>query len=447
MLALVVAISALYHQPSAPAELKPEQVVQQLLREGLSDLGAFRMLTDLVAVAPHRLSGSAGAEKAVEWTENQMKAIGLVNVRRIACKVPHWVRGPVERAEVNGEKLTICALGNSGATPLGGLSSTVVRVTSLKELEEKGALVKGKIVFFDRPFDSSSPATTSAYGGAVDQRTRGPQLASKLGAVGALVRSMTHSKDDVPHTGNSNFGDQPRIPAAALGIQSADRLARTLRFDPDAKVTIELACELLPDADSANVIGDIVGSEKPNEVIVIGGHLDGWDKGQGAHDDGAGVCQSLEVARLFIALRIQPKRTIRIIAFMNEENGLRGALAYAAWAKTNGEKAYVGMESDSGGFMPREFGITNKKVSKAKKWLPYFGAFGIERFSPSGGGADVGPLAALGATLIGLEPDNQRYFDYHHSDNDTLDKVNPRELEFGAMAMALIAWFASEKGL
>ncbi len=423
---------------------KPEEIVKGLLQNGLTHLGAHEMLTDLVSTAPHRLSGSEGAAKAVDWVEAKMKAMGLAKVRRIACKVPHWVRGPVERAEVNGEKLAMCALGNSGA---GKITANVLRVTSLKELEEKSALAKGKIVFFDRPFDPTLPGTMSAYGGANDQRTRGPQLASKFGAVGALVRSMTLAKDDVPHTGNSNFGDQARIPAAALGVQSADRLARTLRFDPYAKVSMELACELLPDADSANVIGEITGSEKPNEVIVIGGHLDCWDKGQGAHDDGAGVCQSLEVARLFMALNIQPKRTIRIVAFMNEENGLRGGTAYAEWAKTNGEKAYVGMESDSGGFMPREFNISAPKVGKAQKWLRHLNVFGIERITPGGGGADVGPLGALGAILVGLEPDNQRYFDYHHSDNDTLDKVNPRELEFGAMAMATATWFLSEEGV
>lgn len=426
----------------------PANVADRLRIKGLNELGAHRMLTDLCTNIGNRIAGSDNAARAVAWAEAQMKGMDLANVRQIACKVPHWVRGPVEKAQiVGGDALTICALGGSAGTPAGGVTAEVIEVHSLDEVGKLGDAVKGKIVFYNRPFDQSLPSPFAAYGAAGDQRFAGPAVAAKTGAVATLVRSMTHDHDDVPHTGTTRFQGVAPSPAAALGLASADKLSRMLKADPHLKVTIELSCEKLPDVDSASVIGEIVGSENPNEVIVLGGHLDSWDKGQGAHDDGAGVTQSLEALRLLAALGLHPKRTIRAVAFMDEESGGEGAEAYAAWVKGNGEKPYMACESDSGGFMPRGFGVTQNKLGKVRGWQKHFAPFGIERFTAGGGGADVGPLAPLGATLFGLQPEGQRYFDYHHSDKDTIDKVNPRELEMGAIAMALLAWMVSEQGL
>ncbi len=428
----------------------PQQSVSdRVLARGLTDLGAHRMLHELCTKIGSRLSGSPGASRAIEWTKQQMREIGLENVGEVPCMVPHWVRGQTENAamvDVRGGKLSVAALGGSVGTPKGGITAEVVEVRSLAEAEALGERARGKIVFFNRGFDPTLPHTFSAYGGAVDQRGGGASAAAKSGAVAVLVRSMTLSTDDEPHTGAMNYTDDRRIPAAALGIQSAEKLSAALKDGP-VTVKLELSCQTLPDVPSASVVGEIRGTELPNEVIVIGGHLDSWDLGQGAHDDGAGVTQSLEAVRILRQLGLKPKRTIRVVAFMNEENGLRGALAYAERARTATERHYAAIESDAGGFMPREFGVSAEKLDVVKAWEPHLRAFGIERFSSGGGGGDIGPLAQFGTTLFGLRPENQRYFDYHHSRNDTIDKVNPRELEFGAMAMAVLAWLISEEGL
>lgn len=446
MLALLSLLVSL--QDAQPQRLGTS-VVTEMRSRGLTDLGAYAFLSELTGQIGSRLSGSPGAEKAVVWTEAKMKEIGLDHVQRIPCMVPQWVRGSVEKASMKpGGKLAICALGGSVGTKKGGLEAEVIEVHSLEEAEQLGDKAKGKIVFYNRGFDPTLPSTFEAYGGAVNQRFGGAVAAAKSGAVGVLVRSMTLATDDEPHTGGMGYEDGvPQIPAAALGIQSANRLSEQLKKGT-VKVRLELSCENRPDVLSASVAGDLTGSEKPSEIIVIGGHLDSWDLGKGAHDDGAGVCQALEAVRLMKVLGLRPKRTIRVIAFMNEENGLRGALAYGEVAKNNKlEKHYAAIESDAGGFMPREFGTNLQKFQKAIRWQPVLQSFGIERFTDGGGDADIGPLEPLGTMLFGLVPDNQRYFDYHHSRNDTLDKVNPRELEFGALAMGALAWLISEEGL
>lgn len=424
-----------------------QQVADLMRKKGLTDLGAYRMLTDLCIRAPHRLSGSPGAEKAVKWSEDQLKAIGAENVRQIPCMVPKWVRGKTERASMNmGGNLSICALGGSVGTPRGGIEAEVIEVKSLEEAEKLGERGRGKIVFFNRPFDRT--VINGAYGGAVNQRSGGAIAAAKSNAVAVLVRSMTYATDDEPHTGAMRYADGvPQIPAAALGILSAEKLSAAIARGP-VKVKLELSCKNFPDAPSANVIGEIRGSEKPEEVIVLGGHLDGWDLGQGAHDDGAGIAQGLEALRLIKELGLKPKRTIRFIAWMNEENGLRGATAYAEYAKNSTtEKHIMAMESDSGGFMPRNMGVSEAKLERVRPWEKFLRPFGVDRFVAGGGDADNTPLGPVGATLFSLEPDSQRYFDYHHSRNDTIDKVHPRELEFGALAFALVAWMVSEEGI
>ncbi len=426
-------------------------LADRMCAEGLTHLHAYHMLDELTNKIGGRLSGSPQAARAVTWADTMMRSTGLENVKQIPCMVPHWVRGKQEVAilESRGKrsKLSICALGGSVGTPKGGIDAEIVEVKTLAEASALGERGRGKIVFFNRGFDPTLTSTFRAYGGAVDQRFGGASAAAKSGAVAVLVRSMTLDPDDEPHTGVMEYGAGDHIPAAALGIKSANRLSDAVGADPHAKAHLELSCETLPDEPSANVVGEIVGSEKPDEVIVLGGHLDSWDLGRGAHDDGAGVVQAIEALRLLKSLGLKPKRTIRAIAFMNEENGSRGAKAYAEFVKNGKQKAYAAVESDSGGFMPRAFGVPKEKLDALRKWEDRLQVFGIEHFRAGGGGADIEPLAPLGAALFGLEPENQRYFDYHHSRKDTLDKVNPRELEFGAMAMGMLAWLISEEGL
>jgi Iap family predicted aminopeptidase len=403
-------------------------------------MGAYSMLTELTKIGS-RLSGSAGAVNAVAWGERKMKDLGFENVRLIPCKVPHWVRG-AEKATMDAEGLAICALGGSVGTDKGGIEAEVIEVKSLDACTKLGEKAKGKIIFFNRPMDATLRNTFAAYGGAVDQRVQGASTAAKVGAVAVLVRSMTLDPDDEPHTGTLVYAtDAPQIPAAALSWK------RLKRSSTPVKVKLELGCRIFPDVDSASVAGEIVGSEKPDEVIVVGGHLDSWDLGVGAHDDGAGVCESLEALRLIRLTGIKPKRTIRVVLFMNEENGSRGSQAYAA--ETRPEKHIAAIESDSGGFAPRSFGATATKeqLEKIRSWLPSLQLAGIERIDEGGGGADVGPLREKGAVTIGLEPDSERYFDYHHSRKDTLDKVNRRELELGAIALAILCARLAEQGI
>ncbi len=426
------------------------ETIKRMSDRGLTDLGAYSMLHELATKIGGRVSGSPQADQAVAWTERTMREIGLSSVRQIPCMVPHWVRGPRESATMLvGERsvpLSICALGGSVGTPNGAIVAEVIEVKSREEAEALGAKGMGKIVFYNRGFDPKLQSTGAGYGTSVDQRTGGASAAAKSGAVAVLVRSMTLAKDDEPHTGAMNYSGDIKIPGVALGIQSAEKLSAALQNGP-VRVRLDLSCQVLPEVPSASVAGEIVGSTMPGDVIVMGGHLDSWDLGQGAHDDGEGIVHALEELRIIKELGLKPKRTIRVVAFMNEENGLRGGLAYAEMAKTAKERHYAAIESDAGGFMPREFGVSKEKCAKVQLWVEYLRQFGIERISEGGGGADIGPLEPLGTTLFGLEPDNQRYFDYHHSRNDTIDKVHPRELEYGAIAMAALAWLISEEGL
>ena len=429
--------------------------IAALKNKGMTELGAFPMLQDLTGRIGARLSGSPEAAKAVEWGKLQMEKLGLQNIRLVPCMVPHWVRGDKEELAIVGpdgseSKLNCCSLGMSVGTDPAGVSAEIVEVHSLDEAQKLGGAAAGKIVFFNGPFDPTLTNTFAAYGGAAGQRFVGAAVAGKLGAVGAIVRSMTLDHDDVPHTGAMGYGDSPKkVPAVAVSLIAADTLHDALQKSP-VKVHLTTNCQTLPDEPSANVIGEIVGSERPNEVIDLGGHLDSWDKGKGAHDDGAGIAQGLEALRLLKQLGLKPTRTIRVVLWMNEENGGRGSKAYLDWVKKSGEKHIAAIESDSGGFAPRGFGVSvkAKHTRKLDSWLPFFRDLEIDHFTPEGeGGSDIDPLAAVKTVLFGLEPESQRYFDYHHSIKDTIDKVNPRELELGAVSLASLAWMISEEGL
>ena len=437
-------------QPSSPNQYA--ETASALTKRGLTDLKAFALLSELTGKVGNRLSGSPQAAKAVAWGKKTMVEIGCDNVHLEPVTVPHWLRGKTERAFlIDGKKrtpLAICALGGSVATPKKGLVAEVVEVHSLSEAKELGAKAKGKIVFFNRPMDPAKVLTFEAYGGAVDQRGEGAIEAAKVGALGVIVRSMTLAIDNVPHTGSMHYVDGvTKIPSAAVSTIGAEELSRRLKSGKKVRVQITLSCRTLPDAESSNVVGEIRGSEIPNEVVVLGGHLDSWDKGSGAHDDGAGCVQSLEALRLMRQLGLKPKRTIRCVLFMNEENGLRGGKAYAAVSRPN-EKHVAAIESDAGGFAPLGFGINadSATFAKFKSLAGALEEIGVDRIRKGGGGADISPLSTSGVPLIGLIPENQRYFDYHHSDKDTIDKVNPRELELGAIAMAILSFEIAEEG-
>jgi hypothetical protein len=430
-------------------------VAGNLLRTGLGRLGAYRMLEELTSRAGHRLSGSAGADTALVLAKAWMEERGFSNVHFEHIMVPRWERGKTEKArlEIPGKRsvpLSVCALGGSVATPSGGLNAGVIEVKSFGELESLGSAAAGKILFFNRPMDPTLLNTFEAYSGAVDQRSRGAIQGAKAGALAVLVRSMTLVIDAVPHTGAMGYQDGvKKIPAAALSTKDAEMLSALLHRGLLLRVRLTLSCRTLPDVPSANVMGEITGTLNPGEVIVIGGHLDAWDKGTGAHDDGSGCVQAVEALDLIRTLGLKPARTIRAVMFMNEENGLRGGRGYVTDALRHGERHTAMIESDAGGFAPRGFSVDagNPVRAAVGQWKSILELVNAGRLFSGGSGVDISPMVATGVPGFGVAPENHRYFDYHHSDKDRIDKVNPRELEMGAIAEALLAYMIAQEGL
>jgi len=427
-------------------------MIRHLYDVALTDGQCYKWLHFLTKKVGNRISGSPSSMAAITFTQQMLDTIGLDKVWQQPCMVPHWSRGEKEIVKIVSSKmgevmLPALALGGSGSTPDGGVVAEVVELKSLEEAHKLGKVgLEGKIAFFNRPMDVTQLNTFSAYGGAVDQRGSGPNVAVKYGAVATLVRSMTTGLDDIPHTGGTHFEDGI-MPAPALGISTnaAELLSKLLK-QGKVSVYVRTTCRFLSEKPSFNVIGEIKGSEKPNEVIVIGGHLDSWDVGEGAHDDGAGCMQSMDVLNVLKKAGYKPKRTIRCVLFMNEENGLRGGKAYYEYAKNNAAEIQIAaIESDAGGFTPR--GLTFEGMDDvANQWLkklsPYSNLlepYGIY-LSKGGGGADIGPLRPLKTVLIGLRPDSQRYFDVHHTHHDTFETVNKKELELGTATMASLVY-------
>ena len=439
------------------AQSNDEAMIRKIFDEALDQGESYEMLRYLTKKIGPRLSGSPGAAAAVEWSKQQMEAYGFDKVSLQEVMVPHWVRGKKESGRiVNSKKLgtqvvNVTALGNSVGTGEKGAFGQVVEVQNFKELEQLGReALEGKIVFFNRPMDAKLIDTFSAYGGASGQRGAGPAEAAKYGAIGVIVRSLSSFQDDVPHTGSTRYRlNIPKIPAVAISTNDADLLSGLLEDDPDLSFYFETHAQMLPDVLSYNVVGEITGSEFPDEIIVVGGHLDSWDLAEGAHDDGAGCVQSIEVLRIMKALGYKPKRTIRAVMFMNEENGLRGGLKYAELAEATGEKHIAAMESDRGGFRPIGFGIsgTDAQQEKLIGWKSLFAPYQIYLFKKGGGGADISPLRRQGVPTIGYLPDSQRYFKYHHTGIDNFETVNQRELELGAAAMASVIYLIDQHGL
>jgi len=438
----------------------PSDQIRKFYDEALSHSPAYEQLRELTTRFPGRLAGSQPLDQALSWAEQVLRETGCDSVRVQPVKVPHWERGEPEKVQLlpagDAKKepvaLKALALGGVVATPEGGLRARVIEVQSLAEVSQLGRdRVAGKIVFFNCPMRATEIRPDVAYAEAGDQRNRGPAEAAKYGAAAALVRSLTHRLDDIPHTGNTSFPpDQARIPAAALSTLAADRLSATLKERPDAEVEIQLHSRWLPDAPSHNLIAEIRGSESPEEIILVGGHLDSWDVAPGAHDDGSGVVQSIEVMRLFHVLGIRPSHTLRCVLFVAEENSLAGAIEYARVAKEEKEKHLFAVETDNGGFQPRGFSIghTSQPMhERVARWRDLLEPYGLYSFHKGTGGADVGPLLVQGVTVASLVPDAQRYFDFHHTRIDSIENVSPRELELGAAALASLIWLVDTQGL
>ncbi len=435
-----------------------EKQMKLIFDAALSEGKAYDWLNHLSNQIGGRLSGSVEAELAVTYTKAELDSLGLDKVWLQPVKVPKWVRGTPEFAYMETSpgvttNLPICALGGSVSTPLGGIKGAIVEVKGVEDLAKMGKeQITGKIVFYNRPMDPTFISTFEAYSGCVDQRYAGAAEAAKYGAVGVIVRSMNLRSDDYPHTGSMSYGDIPvseRIPAAAISTRGADLLSTTLKLNTDTHFYFKQNCKQLEDVDSYNVIGEITGSTHPEEIMVVGGHLDSWDLGDGSHDDGAGCVQSMEVLRLLKNTGYKPLRTLRVVLFMNEENGLRGGNAYAEMAKNKNEKHIFALESDSGGFTPRGFSFDCSKANlqKVQEWKSLFAPYLVHIFEEGYSGADIRPLKQDSMVLAGLRPDSQRYFDHHHAANDTFEHVNRRELELGAAAMTSLVFLFDKYGI
>lgn len=453
----LIALLALFFINPVNAQQKDEEIISKIYNEALTNSKTYDWLHYLSKRIGARLSGSPEAAAAVEFTRQVMDTLGLDTVYLQQVIVPHWVRGEKEYATILHSKkigarlVNICALGNSVGTGPSGITAQLVEVKNFEELAKIGKKgINGKIVFFNRPLDNTHFDPFQAYSEAVNQRSSGASEAAKYGAVGVVVRSMTTALDDVPHTGSLRYAaGLPQLPAIAISTKDANLLSMLLKEETELQFHFRTNCKMLPDVLSYNVVGEIKGSQFPEEVITVGGHLDSWDLGEGAHDDGAGCVQSIEVLRIMKALGIKPKRTIRAVMFMNEENGLRGGSKYAELAAKEGNKHIAAIESDRGGFTPREFSVDTspEKLSKIVAWKPLLKPYGISEIQAGGGGADIGPLKPLGTALMEYVPDPQRYFDVHHTAEDIFEKVNKRELELGAGAMAAVAYLLSAYGL
>ncbi len=439
------------------SQTNDEAMLKQIYKVALTESKAYPWLDDLSNKIGHRLSGSSGAAKAVTYTKEQMELLGLDRVYLQEVMVSKWVRGEKEIAylQVGKQKKSfpICALGMSVATPKNGLLANVIEVKSLEELKALGTeKVKGKIIFFNRPMNPEFIETFHAYGSCVDQRSSGAREAGELGAVGVIVRSMNLRLDDFPHTGSTNYKDiaiDKRIPAAAISTNGAEELSKLLKENLNAKLYFKQSCQTMEDVLSYNVVGEITGSEHPNKIMIVGGHLDSWDLGDGSHDDGAGCVQSMAVLEIFRKLNYKPKNTIRVVLFMNEENGVKGGLKYEELSNKNKENHIFALESDSGGFTPRGFSIEadDSNFDKITTWKNLFEPYLIHIFRKGHTGVDIGPLKSEKIVKVALQPDSQRYFDYHHAANDTFDAVNKRELELGAASMASLMYLFDQYGL
>jgi carboxypeptidase Q len=432
-----------------PAKTDDRTVVREIYSRALSDSAAMKNLQYLCTHFPGRIGGSDEAAHAVKWVTGLLKQMDLDTVYLEPLMVKKWDRGEKEIATVNSEKegkhdLTVCAIGWSVGTGKDGISAPVVEVRSREQLKELGeAGIRGKIVFFNQTMDPTHYYTFDSYGESAWQRVYGASEAARYGATGVIVRSLTMARDNFPHTGIMHYKDSiPQIPAFAVSTLCADSLSDWLKQDPHLHLFMRSTSKEHAEVQSYNVIGEIWGSEKPEEIIAFGGHLDAWDITQGAQDDGAGVAQSIEVMRLFRELGIRPKHTLRVVVFMDEEVAQRGAKAYAEGVKARNEKHLAAIETDRGGFTPYGFSIDASvyTVARIKNWQEMLQPYGIWFFEQGGSGVDIRDLKPMGIPLLALVTDSQRYFDVQHSPSDTYSRVNQRELQLGSATIASMVY-------
>lgn len=430
--------------------------IKKIFNEALENGECYQNLEVLCKNIGHRLTASPGAEKAVEWGKKLLEKYKFDNVYLQPVKVPNWKRGANDAGWFSTpefetqRKLSLLALGGSIGTN-GTILAEIVEVKTFEELEKLGKeKIEGKIVFFNRAMDPKNISTFKSYGGCYEQRGYGAIEAAKYGAKAVLVRSLSLKMDNMPHTGSMNYKEGiTKIPAAAISTRDCVKLKQQLLNGKKVTVSLNLQCKNLPEITSYNVIGEIKGSENPENIILVGGHLDSWDIGEGAHDDGAGVVHSIEALRLLKATGYKPKNTIRVVLFMNEENGNRGGKEYAKVAKEKSINHIAAIESDRGGFSPRGFSLDGnpEQVKKLKTFRELLKPYNLHILEKGYGGVDIGPLKNGKVALIGLVPDSQRYFDHHHAQTDLFKNVNQRELELGAASCAALLYLIDQYGI
>ncbi len=441
----------------AQAQVNQDSVtIKKMADEIMTNGKAYDLLRELTKKIGGRLAGSPQQQNAAIWGKRNMEAFNPDKVFMQPCKTPSWQRGGKDFAAIVGvngaatiQKLEVLALGNSMGSN-GLLEADVLAVANFDELEKRKNEVKGKIVYFNSEFDPTLIQTFKAYGSSGVYRRSGASRAAKYGAVGIMIHSLSSAPDNEPHTGAMVYDEaQPKIPAIALGPDDAKALYAQAKKGT-VRVQMQTYGFFLPDADENNVVAELKGTEYPEEIITIGGHLDSWDVNEGAHDDGAGIVQTMEILRTMKALNYQPKHTIRFVLFANEENGGKGGAKYAELAKLNNEKHIFALESDEGGFTPRSIGIScsSEQLKKFQAWTPLLKPYGTE-ITAGGGGADIGPLSTVNKSIVmsGLIPDSQRYFDLHHAKTDVFENVNKRELLLGAANMCAIIYLVDQHGV
>ena len=443
-------------ETTTPYDQETADVITQFYGDALGERESYNLLRDLSKDIGQRLSGSEGAAKAVLWSKEIMEGYGFDSVFLQEVMVPHWERGAYEECfYYEGNKkinLSILGAGGTVSTPFEGVTAEVVEVKSLEEVDVLGREgVEGKIVFYNKAFNQRYINIGTSYGETGFQRRLGAIKAAEYGAVASVFRSLSSSNDDYPHTGSMSYKEGvDSIAHGGLGVLSSIKLSEKIKVDPKTKLTVRLSGKWFPDALSHNVIGEIKGSENPDNIILVGGHLDSWDVSEGAHDDGAGCVHSIGALRLFQKQGIKPKNTLRAVMFMNEENGLRGGTQYAENAIKNNEKHIVAIESDASAYIPRGFGFSgsDEQLEKIQDWLKYFDKNTISYFSKGGGVADIGPLhRRTGTPMFGLSIDGQKYFEIHHTAKDVFEAVHPREMELGTASMASLVYLIDKYGL
>ncbi|MGG5207371.1 M20/M25/M40 family metallo-hydrolase [Chryseobacterium sp. MIQD13] len=443
----IIGTSLLFLGIAAFGQSKEDSIqFSKISTEILNNGKGYTDLKDLTKNIGHRLSGSPAYEKSVKWAEQKLRDAGADKVWLQEVMVPVWTRGKeslqMKTADGKWKNLKMLSLGNSEGTGGKDISGEIIIVKSMEEYDKLPAdQVKDKIVFFNYPFSQSFVETFRGYGDAAKYRVTAASLTAKKGGKFAIIRSLSSAFDDVPHTGAMRYEDKvSKIPAVAIGATTADELEAILKTQ---KITAKLNsnCGMKGEKLSHSVIGEITG-KKDQSVIVVGGHLDSWDVGEGAHDDGAGIVQSIEVLRTFKKLGIQNNHTIRVVCFANEENGVKGGIQYGKTAKEKNEKHLFAIESDAGGFAPRGIALEmdDDKRKQIKSWTGLFFPYGVYNFEGKYSGTDIYPLHDMGVPTAELVPDSQRYFDIHHTEEDTFDKVNRRELLLGATAMTQIIY-------